>query len=66
MIFLNNASGVSILVPRFWSPNTAMNGAFGGITAPFARYGTREKVTVDRLNPTDFPPTPGTQSGILI
>ena len=28
-----------MLVPCLWSPNTAINGAFGGITAPLARYG---------------------------
>ena len=45
-----------MLFPCFWSPKTARNSLRGGITAPFARYGTvgtRGKVA---LNPMVFEP----------
>ena len=49
-----------MFTPCFWSPKTAANSLFGGITAPCARRGI---VTVFKLNPKCLPPIPITQSG---
>ena len=58
-------NGASMFVPCFWSPNTAKNSRFGGITAPCASRGidTLPNLASGILKPNVLPPIPGTQSG---